>query len=1079
MVHSATYDLSTAALHKEKETLSLLSWPAKILSPFQALIFDWDGTAVADRSSDTWPLIAALEECLRHGIVSVIVTGTHFENVNNQTIRYLSPLAKSNLFVCTNRGSEVFAFDEFGGEHLLFLRQSTPDEEVALDRAARALKDDLEQFGLKTQVVGNRLNRRKIDLIPIDSWRDPKKSQFKELLGAVQSRLKQTQLLGGLPALLNIARKLSQNAGLGSPKITSDIKHIEVGLTDKSDSIHWIFENVLQGRGLMPNQVVILGDEFGKIGGLHGSDALMRVASLQDATYISVGIEPEGVPEGVVHIGGGPQAFVEFLKAQNEIRQADTRIYIPKIISLGWKEKDSTWLLEQEGFDPSRESELEPLFTVGNGYLGIRGGVSIPIPSSRGDLHLAGVYDRKIGMLPYSELDFMTVNRKDHVFTEIVTFPSVFQFTCRVNGKEYVPGRWPGETYRRDLSLGTGILYEQFKLPLEGKERTLQIQTSRFASLQCPHLLVQEIEVFTQEEDVEIDLDTSFEGFERELRYPHLTLLSKETGNQFFTELYEFNTQASQLRTVFVARMWCDRKEVRDPRITFKLEPFRSVIIHRLILVSVSRDQMGTKEQTLDVIRTLRIDQIPFYLYEHVHPWRSFWSIADIQFKSNPELTEAQRFNLYHLRIASGTDPRISIGARSLTGNAYEGHTFWDAEIFVLPFLVHTDPKLAKNCLRYRYTTLETARRRAQKMGYQGACFAWESTVSGEDVTPTQIILKGYNRQIPIYTGEQQLHITADIAFAVWKYWSCTQDRSWLIDQGLEIMIETARFWASKVTLERDLYHILKVVGPDEYHHDVDDNTYTNWMVRLNLKHAYDFCNEVRESDKKVWNELVARIALKGDELKHWNDIVRRIYLPEPNQNGVIEQFRGFFDLKERKADRAEKLKAPLDRLLAWNQVNHEQMIKQADVLMIPFLCPGSFSNEVLVANYQYYEPRTDHGSSLSPPVYAAIAAQIGEWEDCERYWNIALHLDLLNIMKNASLGVHVGCMGGAWQALMFHIVGIKETEDRIEVQEKTGKPISALWQNLEAKILFREKCFQVQIGERSKAALWLNKKEK
>ncbi len=1050
------------------------------LKSFKVIIFDWDGTAIPDRSSDAWSLIKELENVLRQGVICTVITGTSFKNVNEQAIRYLSPLAKKCLYVCTNRGSEVYGFDDFGKEKTLFFRQATLDENLALDRIAASLKDHLSRTGLTTEIIPNRLNRRKLDLIPIEPWRDPKKSQFSELLTAVGARLKNANIMGGLSTVLEIARTLSKQSQLPFLKMTSDIKHIEIGLTDKADSIRWILEHIVKPSGIPSREVVILGDEFGKVGGLPGSDSRMRLPELSEATYISVGIEPEGVPKGIAHIEGGPKSFVEFLTLQKMAARNFIRNDTLDLLSWGWKEKDSTWLLEQEVFDASRESELEPLFTIGNGYLGVRGSLSIPIPSSRGDLHLAGVYDKKIGILPYSEYDFMTVERKEHPFAERVTFPSVFQFNLRISGQEYCPGRWIGEKYQRDLSLGTGILFEEFTLPMELSEMNrLSIRTSRLASLHEPHMMVQEIELRSNTEKLEVELDTSFEDPERELKHPHLTVLSMEKENLNFTELHEFYTQASQIKAVFVSRIWCDSHETANPSIKILLEPGHPVLIRKLVCVYTSRDHGDPRRIALEKIRSLHIERLSQYLSEHVYEWRMFWQIANIELKENAETTEALRFNNYHMRIASGSDSRISIGARALTGNAYEGHSFWDTEIFIFPFLLHTLPSLAKNCLEYRFNTLSAAKKRAKEMGNQGACFAWESTLDGEDVTPTQITLKGHHRQVPIFTGQQQIHVTADIAFAAWKYWESNRDRHWMWSQGLEVFIETARFWASRLTLEGSSYHILKVIGPDEYHHDVDDNAYTNWMARFNLEKAFQACTECRDSEKNLWNDLRLRLALESSEIDSWLSISQRLYLPKPNKKGVIEQFRGFFDLKEKALNRSEQFKAPLERLLAWDRVNQEQVIKQADVLMIPFLFPEVFSADIVAANYRYYEPRTDHGSSLSPAVHAAIAAQINEWEDCERYWNIAIQLDLNNSMRNTALGIHLGCMGGTWQSLVFHVLGIKPTGRQKTLMTTRVSPIPKFLRSLEMKMIEQGDYYSVTVDKEGAVTLCQSEKEK
>ena len=179
-----------------------------------------------------------------------------------------------------------------------------------------------------------------------------------------------------------------------------------------------------------------------------------------------------------------------------------------------------------------------------------------------------------------------------------------------------------------------------------------------------------------------------------------------------------------------------------------------------------------------------------------------------------PAVEQALRFGSYHLRLPAGDDARVSIGARTLTGRAYEGHVFWDTEIFMLPFYLHTEPALARKLLLYRHHTLDGARRRARELGYRGACFAWESTVTGDDVTPTKIVLKSTGKEIPIFTGSQQVHVTADIAYAVWRYWEATLDEDFLANAGAELLFETARFWVSRMTRGERHHHIRGCHGP-------------------------------------------------------------------------------------------------------------------------------------------------------------------------------------------------------------------------------------------------------------------------
>jgi len=341
----------------------------------------------------------------------------------------------------------------------------------------------------------------------------------------------------------------------------------------------------------------------------------------------------------------------------------------------------------------------------------------------------------------------------------------------------------------------------------------------------------------------------------------------------------------------------------------------------------------------------------------------------------------------------------------------------------MVPFYLEVSPPLARAQLDYRYVTLDGARRQARTMGCLGACFAWESTVTGDDVTPRKLMMRTSGQLVPIFTGMEQIHITGDVAYAISRYWAQTGDTAWMLERGLEILIETARFWCSRLTERSEVLHLLRVVGPDEYHHDVDDNLYTNWMARLGLQVAVDACHRIAQSDPRPWSELERRLGVRPSEIEAWSKAAARIYIPVPNSQGVIEQFKGYFELEPATTRLRDTQQSPMQRLLEWEHINRQQLIKQADVLMVPFLFPDAFPLDVVKACYRYYEPRTDHGSSLSYCVHAAIAAQIGDWGETDRFWRAGLQLDLQDGMRNTALGIHLGNMGGTWQALRFHIL--------------------------------------------------------
>ena len=727
------------------------------------------------------------------------------------------------------------------------------------------------------------------------------------------------------------------------------------------------------------------------------------------------------------------------------------------------REATLAWRVEQEGFDPAREHAIESIFTVGNGYLGVRGTLDAPLPGSQGDLFIAGVYDRKHPERPYSELEFLGGGRGEYAYSELVSGPFPYRLRLTVDGAplDLVGPHW--REHRRVLDLRQGILRAHDVYETEGDRRTV-VQTRRAASLEDLHLLLQEVTVCLENHSASVELDASLA--DPDLAANHQHLVPRDAGAiDPGLDVHRFTTQASGIEICLAARTTLagsgrDAIRWRVPGTIGETLTFR-----RYAVVYTSRDVADPLAAAVRHAQALRWEDFEAVVAAHAGRWDTIWKHADVRIGGSPATEQALRFNAYHLASAADRDPRVSVGARALTGRAYEGHVFWDVEMFKLPFYLHTCPEVARILLLYRYHTLDGARRRARELGYRGACYAWESTVTGDDVTPSMIRLKTTATEIPIFTGTQQIHVTAGVAHGVWRYWEATRDEAFLRDAGVEILVETARFWASRGTREAGRVHLRGVVGPDEYHHSVDDNAYTNWMARFNLERAVEAVAWLRRASPPAWEGLVERLALEPDEPQQWADVAAELYCPGPNAQGVIEQFAGFFELEDYPLPTRERFRAPVSRLFDWDRINRLKLIKQADVLMLLHVFPEAFPREVVAANYHYYEPITDHGSSLSPGIHAAVAARLGLREHAERYWRQSLSLDLSDVMANSALGVHPACMGATWQALVFGFLGVRFTDTGPRPDAEAGERLPAPWRAVSLALAWRSRVYPVEVA--------------
>lgn len=423
-------------------------------------------------------------------------------------------------------------------------------------------------------------------------------------------------------------------------------------------------------------------------------------------------------------------------------------------------------------------------------------------------------------------------------------------------------------------------------------------------------------------------------------------------------------------------------------------------------------EQVQLRQRAITCLQRARSD------LEQSRPRTSMHGVAAgkqprFEIAGDEEAQRALRFATYHLITATNpVDEHVSIGARGMTGEAYRGHVFWDTEIYMLPFYVLTDPPAARALLMYRYHTLKSARRKAKAHGYAGALYAWEPADTGDEVTP-QAVVAPDGHVITIRTGEREHHISADIAYGIWQYWRASGDDAFMVEAGAEMLVETARFWASRSQVERDGHaHIRQVIGPDEYHEWVDDSAYTNAMAGFNLERAADTLAILEREQPGDWQQLSAQLGLMENEAPKWRELASALTTGFDPATNLFEQFAGYFQLEEVDAIAHQACTMPADVCLGAERVNRSKVIKQADVVALSALLWGQWPVAVHEANFRYYEPRTAHGSSLSPALYALVAARLGDGARAQAYFRQAAEIDLANNMGNAAGGVHMGAFG-------------------------------------------------------------------
>lgn len=437
--------------------------------------------------------------------------------------------------------------------------------------------------------------------------------------------------------------------------------------------------------------------------------------------------------------------------------------------------------------------------------------------------------------------------------------------------------------------------------------------------------------------------------------------------------------------------------------------------------------------------RRLAMEGSDRILAEHRSTWAKRWQNATVSIDGDPDAELAVRFALFHLISSAATEGETAIGARGLTGRAYRGHVFWDTDVYVMPALAAVLPEGARSILEYRISRLPAAREEARRRGLEGARFPWESADDGFDVTPQQF-QSPEGEIVPIRTGLHEEHIVADVAWAArhFAYW--TGDRNFYLGPGSDLVIDTARYWASRIRVDsRGRGHLDGVIGPDEYHEVVDDNAFTNVMARANLRWAVDVASE--------------RGDMNQEEVSRWSDLAVRLVDGCDEESGLYEQFNGYSQLESLLIEDVAPPPIAADVLLGRSGVARTQLIKQADVLMLHHLIPDEVAPGSLSPNLDHYLPRTAHGSSLSPAIHASLLARAGRTDEALAWFRLAARLDLDDLTGTTAGGIHLATMGGLWQALALGFLGLRVTAAGVEVDPRLPDE----WDGLEMSLLALE----------------------
>ncbi|HEY6755158.1 MAG TPA: glycosyl hydrolase family 65 protein [Pseudolabrys sp.] len=726
--------------------------------------------------------------------------------------------------------------------------------------------------------------------------------------------------------------------------------------------------------------------------------------------------------------------------------------------------QDSSWVLTHEGYNVLTENAVESRFALGNGFLGMR--ASRPV--SRGPTwvswlghirwaswprcYVAGLFDRPNTVPPVPAL---------------VPVADWSRVTLVLDGNPQLllDGEFLASV--RQLDMRRGVLLSDLSYRAHAGI-TICSGELRLVSLADRAVALQLLRFSLDRDGIDVTLEANFA----------MAGMGMEPL-QLDRDVCAWRTEGSG-KAVAMAGSVTLRADGRPlvPERSFSLRwiwRWRSVAGQELELdrlVTVARSDRWADDPALvaaDAMARGRALGWRGVLAAHETAWRQHWDASDVIIEGDDKVQEAVRFAVYHLTSAANPeDECVSVGARGLTGDAYFGHVFWDTEIYLLPFYVGVWPEAARALLMYRYHTLHGARAKAAHFGFRGALYAWESADTGEETTPERVI-GADGTPVEILTGRMEHHISADVAYAVWQYWRFTRDDDFFLRAGAEMLLETARFWASRAVAEADgKRHIRHVIGPDEYHEDVDDNAFTNVMARWNIGRGLETMDLLRERWPNHAAALREKLALGDDELADWRDAITRIVTGLDAATGIYEQFAGYHKLAQLDLSLYADRKMPIDVVIGPERTQRSQVVKQADVVALIALLPDEFPGAAAKANFRHYEPRCAHGSSLSAGIHALVAARLGETETALRFLRQAAIADL-ELDPNSAGGIRIAGLGGLWQAIILGFAGLDLKSDMLGIDPR----LPPHWRSLSFRVCWRGRSVAIRIaGKTAQATL-------
>jgi len=725
------------------------------------------------------------------------------------------------------------------------------------------------------------------------------------------------------------------------------------------------------------------------------------------------------------------------------------------------------WCIRETSFDTASNFLDETLFALGNGYIGLRGtpeeGYAGPAGTSLDGSYLNGFYESEPIQYPENAYGLARNNQF------MLNVPNAKGIALWLGEERFDLLQGRVESYERRLDFRTGLLERDIVWQAPSGRR-LQLRSRRLVSFASKHLFAIEFMVTPLGFDGALRLDCTVDGVVRNLEAgddprvgsattgpalaltgtelaPHFAALQQRTHNSGFA-LVTAAAQVIDAEHRFAQRAEGSRLvqsytvDARDGQ-AVRLVKYGCYYSSR----DVAADELMARSRAeLEAARGLGFDKLAAQQEAYL---ADFWAQADVEVAGDDALQQGIRFNQFHLLQSVGRDGKTNISAKGVTGDGYEGHYFWDTEIYIFPFFLYNKPEIARKLLEYRYAGLAAARERARQMSHaKGALYPWR-TIAGEECSA----------YFP--AGTAQYHINADVAYSIKQYMDATGDDAYLLQYGAEILLETARIWLGIGSYNRaGAFVINEVTGPDEYTALVNNNYYTNAMAKLHMQFAASVAERIAREHPLEWARISAAVALADGELEELRRAAAAMLLPYDAALGIHPQDDSFLDKKAWDFANTPAEKYPL--LLNYHPmvIYRHQVCKQADVVLALLLLSEQFTLEDKKRDFDYYEAVTTHDSSLSSCIFSIIASEVGYEGKAYDYFMETARLDLDNTHGNTHYGVHTAAMAGTWLGVAYGFGGMRVVNGEVRFAPTLPKQ----WQHYQFRIHLHGSLLQVRV---------------